>query len=219
MSPRVQFSPVQSHLFQVQLGPGPLRCPSLTRLPMWKAIPRPLLTTTPVTESAVGSQITSLRSDDLVVPRLPACGCEWWRGLVSSSTGGDWWATYHDESCARYSRLRCDIGVSPLLPLPFTERAASGGDTPMSHQSLLAACEWRRAPLAGSQIPTINLPGATACRAPPGRCPPWTAAEDSVPRDWTGKKEKDVGFFFWLWLCRHTVSPPITAGTRTGGAQ
>jgi len=23
-----------------------------------------------------------------------------------------------------------------------------------------------------------------------GRCPPWTAAEDSVPRDWTGKKKK-----------------------------
>jgi len=26
--------------------------------------------------SAVGAQITSLRSDDLVMPKLPACGCE-----------------------------------------------------------------------------------------------------------------------------------------------
>ena len=25
----------------------------------------------------------------------------------------------NNESCARYSRLRCDIGVSPLLPSPF----------------------------------------------------------------------------------------------------
>jgi len=32
-----------------------------------------------------------------------------------------WWATCHDESCDRYSRLQCGIGVSPLLPLPFTE--------------------------------------------------------------------------------------------------
>jgi len=39
------------------------------------------------------SQIFSLRSDDLVVPRLPACGCEWWWRRVSPSTGGDWWAT------------------------------------------------------------------------------------------------------------------------------
>jgi len=36
------------------------------------------------------------------------------------STGGDWWATCHDEPCARYSRLRCSIGVSLLLPPPFT---------------------------------------------------------------------------------------------------
>jgi len=28
-----------------------------------------------------------------------------------------------------------------------------------------------------------------------GRCPPWTAAEGSVPRDWTGKKEKRKGTF------------------------
>ena len=30
--------------FQVRLGPGPLRCPSLTRLPMWEPITGPLLT-------------------------------------------------------------------------------------------------------------------------------------------------------------------------------
>jgi len=62
----------------------------------------------------------SLRSHDLVMPKLPACGCEWWWRLVPPSTGGDWWATCHNESCARYSRLKCIIRVSPLLPLPFT---------------------------------------------------------------------------------------------------
>ena len=90
---------------------------------MWKAIPG--YTRTPSDNqqcSAVGAQIISLRSDDLVVPKLPACGCEWWWRFVSPSTRGDWWATSacHDEYCARYSRLRCDIGVSPLLPPPFT---------------------------------------------------------------------------------------------------
>jgi len=62
------------------------------------------------------------RSDDLVMPKLPTCNREWCLRRVSPSTGGDWWATCHDESCARYSRLRCDIGVSPLLPPPFTDR-------------------------------------------------------------------------------------------------
>jgi len=113
----VQFNLIY---FQVWWGPVPLSCPSLTRLPMWpvKAIPGPLLTTTP-TCSAVGAQITSLNSDDLVVPKLPTCGCEWCRRLVSPSTGGDWWATCHNESCARYSRLQCCIRVSFLLPPPF----------------------------------------------------------------------------------------------------
>jgi len=97
----VQFNLIY---FEVRLGPRPLTCPSLTRLP------------------AVGAQSISRRSDDLVVPKPPACGCEWWWRLVSPSTRGDWWASCHDESCARYSRLRCDIGVSPLLPPPFTYR-------------------------------------------------------------------------------------------------
>ena len=59
--------------FQVRLGPGPLRCPSLTRLPVWEPIPGPLLTNHPC--SAVRAQIIS-SSDDLVVSKLPACGCE-----------------------------------------------------------------------------------------------------------------------------------------------
>ena len=65
-----------------------------------------------------------LRSDDLVVPKLPTCGCEVWRRLDSPSTGGDWWATCHDKSCARYSRLRCGIRVSPLRSPPFTYRGS-----------------------------------------------------------------------------------------------
>jgi len=68
----VQFNLIY---FQVRLGPGPLRCPSLTRLPVWEPIPGPLLTNHSC--SAVGAQIISLRSDDLVVPKLPACGREW----------------------------------------------------------------------------------------------------------------------------------------------
>jgi len=87
------------------------------------------------TRSAVGAQITSLWSDDLVVPKLPACGCEWWWRLVSESTlnwrlvaestGGDWRATCHDESCTRYSRLQSRCGhqsVTFFLPHPFSYR-------------------------------------------------------------------------------------------------
>jgi len=105
----------------------------------------------------------SLRSDDLVVPQLPACGREWWRRLVPPSTGGDWWATCHDESCTRHSRLQCNIRVSPLLPPPlYLQR----------------------------------------------RCPPWTAAEGSVPRDWTGEKKKEN--------LRSSVSVPLVKGDRVG---
>jgi len=96
----VQFSSIFIY-FQVRLGPGPLRCPSLTRLPVWEPIPGPLLTNDSC--SAVRAQIISLRSDDLVMPKLPACGREWWQRRVSPSAGGDWWATCHVESCARYS--------------------------------------------------------------------------------------------------------------------
>jgi len=69
--------------------------------------------------SAGRAKTTSLRSDDLVVPNLPAWGCEWWRRLVFPSIRGDWWATCHDESCAQYSRLQCVIRLSPLLPPPL----------------------------------------------------------------------------------------------------
>jgi len=71
--------------------------------------------------SARRAQITSLRSNDLVVPNLPACG------LPDVSDGGD--LSLHqqevtggqfDESCARYSRLWCGIWVSPLMPPFFT---------------------------------------------------------------------------------------------------
>jgi len=65
--------------------------------------------------SDLGAQITSLRSHNLVVPRPKqhAFGCEWWWRLVSPSTGGDWWVTCHNV-----------IGVSPLLPPPFTYRGS-----------------------------------------------------------------------------------------------
>ena len=44
----------------------------------------------------------------------------WRHNKPKPSTGGDWWATCHDESCVQYSRLQCDIRVSPLLPPGFT---------------------------------------------------------------------------------------------------
>ena len=80
---------------------------------------------------AVGAQIIFLRSDDLIVPKLPACGCEWWLRLVSPSRGGHWWAPCHDESCARYSRLWCDIRVSSLLPPPLPTGKVSSLDRMM----------------------------------------------------------------------------------------
>ena len=66
----IQFN---SHLFLSPIG-GPVRCPSLTRLPVWESIPGPLLNNHSC--SAVGAEIISLRSDDLVVPKLPEGGRE-----------------------------------------------------------------------------------------------------------------------------------------------
>ena len=126
-TPSVQFSSI-SFIFKVRFEPGPLRCPSLTRLPLWESIPGPLLTKHP--SSAAGAQIISCRSDDLVVPKLPACRRVWWWRLVPPSTGGDWWATCHHESCVWYSRLWCDTRVSPLLPPPFTYK----GGVLLEHQ-------------------------------------------------------------------------------------
>jgi len=69
----VQFRLI-SFILHVRLGPGPLRCLSLTRIPMWEPIHGPLLTN--YSCSAEGAQKISLRLDDLVVPKLPACECE-----------------------------------------------------------------------------------------------------------------------------------------------
>jgi len=114
------FCSLQSHLFLSPIGARTLKMP-VPYLPPNVGV----YTRTPSHNhpcSAVGTQIIFLRSEDLVVPKLSACGCEWWWIFVSPSTGGDCWATCHDESCARYSRLRCRIGVLPLLPPPFTYR-------------------------------------------------------------------------------------------------
>ena len=127
------FSSVQSHLFSSPIGAWTLKMPVPYSPPNVRAYTR-----TPYHNhscSAVGAQITSLRSDDLVVPKLPACECEWrWR-LVSPSTGCDWWATCHNESCALYSRLQGGTGVSPLLPPPFNY----GEGVPLGQQ-LRALC-------------------------------------------------------------------------------
>ena len=69
-------SSVQSHLFSSPNGALTLK------MPVPYPGPPPNLegcTRTPSHNhfcSAVWAQITSLRSDDLVVPKLPACGCE-----------------------------------------------------------------------------------------------------------------------------------------------
>ena len=78
----VQFNLIY---FWVRLGPGPLRCPSLSRLPVRETIPGPLLNKNSCL--AVGTQIISFRSDDLLVPKRPAFRCDWWGRLVSPSTG------------------------------------------------------------------------------------------------------------------------------------
>jgi len=52
--------------------------------------------------SAVEAQITSLRSDDLVVPKLPACGCEWSSYWVSNKQHYlSWWRRLVPPSCMR----------------------------------------------------------------------------------------------------------------------
>jgi len=116
--PGAGFSSGQSHLFLSPIGAQNLKTPVPYSPPNVEGYTR-----TPSHNhqcSAVGAQIISLRSDDLVVPKLLACRFKWCWRLVSPSTGCDWWATCHVESCARYSRLWCDIRVSPLLPPPFT---------------------------------------------------------------------------------------------------
>ena len=67
-----QFSSVQSHLLLSPIGARTLKV-SVPYLPPSVGS----YTRTPSQScSAVGEQLTSLRSSDLVVPKLPACGCE-----------------------------------------------------------------------------------------------------------------------------------------------
>jgi len=115
----IQLSSVKSHLFLSPIGARTLKMPVPYPPPNVEAYTQTPSHNHPAC-SAVGAQIISLRSDDLVVPKLPACGCGWWWRLVSTSTLGDWWATCHDESCAQYSRFRCDIRVWALLLPLFT---------------------------------------------------------------------------------------------------
>jgi len=59
-------------------------------------------------------------------------------GRVFGFTCNDWRSFLIfllDESCARYSRLQCGIGVSPLLPPPFTY-----GEGVLLGQQLRALC-------------------------------------------------------------------------------
>ena len=51
----------------------------------------------------------------------------------------------------------------------------------------------------------------TATLQPPARC-------SSFPDGWK-VKFPDFGFWFLVWQCRHTASPPITSETHTSGAQ
>jgi len=70
----VQFSSVQSHLFLSLIGARTLKMPVPYSPPHVGVYTR-----TPShnhTSLDVGAQIISLRSDDLVVPKLPACRCE-----------------------------------------------------------------------------------------------------------------------------------------------
>jgi len=88
----ILLSSVHSHLFLSPIGartlkmPVPYPPPSVgvyTRTPShqpWESIPGHLLTNHSC--SAIGTQIISFRSDDLVVPELPACGRERWHRLA-----------------------------------------------------------------------------------------------------------------------------------------
>jgi len=68
------FSSVQSHLFLNSIGARSLQMPVPYSPPNVGVYTRTPSHYHPC--SAVGAQIISLKSDDLVVPKLPACGCE-----------------------------------------------------------------------------------------------------------------------------------------------
>ena len=87
---------------------------------MWKATPRPLLATTPVRPD--GHRSPPLGRVTSSCPDYLHADVSDHRGDLSlrQQEVTDGQLQCHDESCARYSRLRCGIGVSPLLPLQFT---------------------------------------------------------------------------------------------------
>jgi len=70
----IQLSSVKSHLFLSPIGARTLKMPVPYPPPNVEAYTQTPSHNHPAC-SAVGAQIISLRSDDLVVPKLPACGC------------------------------------------------------------------------------------------------------------------------------------------------
>jgi len=101
-----------------------LRCPSLTRLPVWGPSPEPL--PLPSLFDWKGSLADHpLWSGDPNVPELSACGSAGWGRLVLphypvDRRPSDWWAlartlTLCEKSCAWYSRLWCDTRVAKYL--------------------------------------------------------------------------------------------------------
>jgi len=70
----MRFSSVQSHFFLSPIGGRTLKMPVPYPPPNLGAYTRTPSHNHPC--SAVGAHIISLRLDDLVVPKLPACGCE-----------------------------------------------------------------------------------------------------------------------------------------------
>jgi len=111
-------------IYFVRLGSGPLRCPSLTRLPMWESIRTPSHQP-PVFYSRDTHHLPLMRWSCRT--QTTCMRMWWWWRLVLLSTGGNWGETGH-ESWAWYIRLQCDIGVSPRLPPPLPSRKVSSLD-------------------------------------------------------------------------------------------
>jgi len=74
----------------------------------------------------------------------------------------------HGESCALYSRLRCGIGVSPLLPPPFTYREGATVSRALEFMHGSSGLGYFLS-FFGSEIPTQYLwtPGTALHRCPP----------------------------------------------------
>ena len=126
----VQFNLIY---FQVWQGPGPSRCPSLTRLPIWETIPGPLLTTARVRPKGhrsppLGRMISSCPNylhvdvndaSDLSLHQQEVTG-----GQLASVTTNLVPGTVHSDVVSEW--YRSGIGVSPLLPPPLGARQAEG---------------------------------------------------------------------------------------------